>query len=81
MEKVSATFFKGASYEFMQRFMPSLSVAYDRFLVSRMEQKRRDRARAAMMYPSMYMTQPVMQSMMLGAEDPYADMSEGYPGQ
>lgn len=33
------------------------------------------------MYPSYYMTQPAQQQMLLGAEDPYADLSEGYPGE
>lgn len=81
MEKVAATFFKGASYEFMQRFFPSLSAAYDRYRQTRAEEKRIERARAALMYPALYSTQPVMQQMLLGAEDPYADLSEGYPGQ
>jgi hypothetical protein len=81
MKKVASTFFKGASNEFMQRFFPSLAAAYDHYLAERLRQKRLDRARAALMYPSLYMTQPVQQQMLLGAEDPYADLSEGYPGQ
>lgn len=81
MAKVAATFFKGASYEFMQRFFPSLSSAYDRYRHARAEEKRLEKMRAALMYPALYSTQPVMQQMLLGAEDPYVDLSEGYPGQ
>lgn len=81
MQKVASTFFKGASPEFMQRFFPALSEAYERYRERQAEKKRMERLRAAMMYPAYYSTQPVMQQMLLGAEDPYADLSEGYPGQ
>lgn len=79
--RVANTFFKGASDAFIRQFFPALAVAYERFLMERLRQKQIARAKAALMYPTVYMTQPVMQQMMLGAEDPYADLREGYPGE
>lgn len=79
--KVASTFFKGASSEFMLRHFPSLSAAYDQYLYQRTLQKQHDRQQAALMYPVATMTQPVMQQTLLGAEDPYVDLSEGYPGE
>lgn len=81
IEKVANLYFKGASAEFMQRFFPSLAAAYDNYMYQRLMKKKLDRMRAAAAYPVTYMTQPVSQQILLGAEDPYADMSEGYPGQ
>ncbi len=81
IEKIANTYFKGASHEFMQRFFPSLAAAYDSYMMRRLERKKLDRMRAAAAYPVTYMTQPVMMQMAFGAEDPYVDMSEGYPGQ
>lgn len=81
MKKVASTFFKGASNDFMYRYFPVLASAYDRYLYERAIQKQMERRRAALMYPTYHMTQPVQQQMLLGAEDPYADLSEGYPGE
>lgn len=80
-EKIAACFFKGASNSFMDHFLPALTEAYARYRASRLAAARRQRLRAALMYPSLYLTQPAMAMMLLGAQDPYADLSGGYPGQ